>query len=216
MLQFDFKLLDLESSKRQVKMSCSDNGDSALLDLEIVQSTRRKSTHYQAALLEAKMLQKEATKLLKEKRDRVIREGVNEFKDNKTLALHLLKASANRQLEEKREEVNKLREISKIIHTEQKHELDRNLQVFLSLNKEEKGLRKELVEKQHEVDLKEKYLKRMNVVQHHKQRKERAEEQTNFVNTFTQAKNLIEKQMKVGKAIKERKALIQDKKIVIE
>jgi hypothetical protein len=95
MLQFDFKLVELES-KRKVKMSCADNGDSALLDLEIVQSSRRKSTHYQAALLEAKMLQKEATKLLKEKRDRVIRDGVNEFKDNKTLAMHLLKASANR------------------------------------------------------------------------------------------------------------------------
>lgn len=36
MLQFDFKVVELESSKRQVKMSCADNGDSALLDLEIV------------------------------------------------------------------------------------------------------------------------------------------------------------------------------------
>lgn len=56
----------------------------------------------------------------------------------------------------------------------------------------------------------------MSVVQHHRLRKERAEEQTNFVNNFTQAKNLIEKQMKIGKAIKERKALIQDKKEVVE
>jgi hypothetical protein len=50
-------------------------------------------------------------------------------------------------LAEKREEVNKAREISKLIHGEQKDELDRNLQAFLNLNKEEKSLRKELVEK---------------------------------------------------------------------
>ena len=35
--------------------------------------------------------------------------------------------------------------------------------VFLTLNKEEKLLRRELVEKQMEVDFKEKYLKKMNV-----------------------------------------------------
>lgn len=64
----------------------------------------------------------------------------------------------------KREEVNKNREISKIIHNEQKEELDRNLMAFLALNKEEKVLRKELVEKQMEVDYKEKYLKKVNVL----------------------------------------------------
>jgi len=41
--------------------------------------------------------------------------------------------------------------------------LERNLQVFLALNKEERNLRKELVDKQLEVDYKEKYLKKMVV-----------------------------------------------------
>lgn len=70
----------------------------------------------------------------------------------------------------KRDEANKAREISKIIHNEQKEELERNLMAFLTLNKEEKVLRKELVEKQMEVDYKEKYLKKVNVLQMHKNR----------------------------------------------
>ena len=36
--------------------------------------------------------------------------------------------------------------------------------MFLNLNKEEKNLRKELVDKQLEVDYKEKYLKKVNVL----------------------------------------------------
>ena len=99
--------------------------------------------------------------------------------------------------------MNKVRFISKIINTEQKNELQKNLAVFLTLNKEEKLLRRELVEKQMEVDFKEKYLKKMNVVQMHKQRQIKKEEQEKFINSFHQAKNLIEKQMKIGKRIKE-------------
>ena len=76
----------------------------------------------------------------------------------------MVKEQFEKYLEEKREEVNKVREISKIIHCEQKNELQKNLSVFLTLNKEEKLLRRELVEKQMEVDFKEKYLKKMNVI----------------------------------------------------
>ena len=54
-------------------------------------------------------------------------------------------------LEERKMEVMKQRDIEKIIKTEQKQELDRNIQVFLHLNKEEKGLRKELCDKQMEL-----------------------------------------------------------------
>lgn len=50
-------------------------------------------------------------------------------------------------MKEKREEVNKAKEIKKIIQNEQKIELQKNLDMFLNLNKEEKNLRKELVEK---------------------------------------------------------------------
>ena len=54
-------------------------------------------------------------------------------------------------LEERKMEVMKQRDIEKIIKIEQKQELDRNIQVFLHLNKEEKGLRKELCDKQMEL-----------------------------------------------------------------
>jgi len=43
--------------------------------------------------------------------------------------------------------VTKVREITKIIQQEQKGELQKNLNLFLTLNKEEKMLRKELVDK---------------------------------------------------------------------
>lgn len=59
----------------------------------------------------------------------------------------LLEEEIENYISQKREEVNKTREISKIIHNEQKEELERNLNAFLTLNKEEKILRKELVEK---------------------------------------------------------------------
>jgi hypothetical protein len=77
--------------------------------------------------------------------------------------------------------------------------------VFVALNKEERELRKELVEKQLEVEYKEKYIKKMNVLQMHKKRQLKKEEQEKFINAFSQAKNLIEKQMKIGKRIKEKK-----------
>jgi hypothetical protein len=41
---------------------------------------------------------------------------------------------------------------------------------------------------------------------------ERREERLNFINPFMQAKNLIEKQMKIGRKIKEAKALRQIKR----
>lgn len=162
-------------------------------------------------MFETKKLHREAFKLLKERRNRAIMEGVIEFKEEKGRAKELYKQDGEKFMEEKREEVNKIREISKIIHTEQKTELERNLQVFLALNKEEKNLRKELVDKQVEVDYKEKYLKKMSVSQHHRHRKERQEESQSFINGFMQAKNLIEKQMKIGKKIKDLKIMRQEK-----
>ena len=65
--------------------------------------------------------------------------------------------------EEKRMEVSKQNDIKKIIKNEQKQELNKNIEVFLHLNKEEKGLRKELCDKQMELQYKERYLKRVNV-----------------------------------------------------
>jgi len=99
----------------------------------------------------------------------------------------------------------KQRDIKQIIKNEQKAELDRNIQVFLHLNKEEKGLRKELCDKQVELQYKEKYLKRVNVRHQHKVHQMNREERDKFVGSFAQAKNLIEKQMKLGNLIRDQK-----------
>ena len=96
-------------------------------------------------------------------------------------------------LEDKQQEVLKQREIKKMIKGEQKAELDRNIQVFLHLNKEEKGLRKELCDKQIELQFKERYLRRVNVRQQHKNQQMKREERDKFIGSFAQAKNLIEK-----------------------
>lgn len=75
----------------------------------------------------------------------------------------------------------------------------------MHLNKEEKGLRQELCEKQLELQFKEKYLRRVNVRHHHKVLSIKKEEQEKFIGSFAQAKNLIEKQMKLGNFIREQK-----------
>jgi len=49
--------------------------------------------------------------------------------------------------DDRRQEVNKQREIKRIIKSEQSNELTKNLSVFLNLNNEERILRQELVDK---------------------------------------------------------------------
>lgn len=75
----------------------------------------------------------------------------------------------------------------------------------MHLNKEEKGLRRELCDKQVELQYKEKYLKRVNVRHQHKVHQMKREERDKFVGSFAQAKNLIEKQMKLGNLIRDQK-----------
>lgn len=115
-----------------------------------------------------------------------------------------------RQEQELRGEVGKYREIKKIIKEEQANELKKNLQVFVNLNLEEKILRSELMERQSELQLKEKQLKLAGVV--HKQRiaKLKKEEREKFIGSFAQAKNLIDNQLKVGYHIKMQKKLKSD------
>ena len=79
------------------------------------------------------------------------------------------------------------------------------MNVFLHLNKEEKNLRKELIDKYQEVDQKEKVLKKVAVLQQHRTRQVKKEEKEKFINSFVQAKNIIEKQMKIGNRIREKK-----------
>ena len=131
--------------------------------------------------------------------------SVKDFKDQKESQKYQMRTHDERVLEARREDANKVREISKIIQNEQKSELDKNMQIFLHLNREERNLRKELVEKQQEVEYKEKYYRKVLIQEQHKAVQEKREEKLNFINPFMQAKNLIEKQMKIGRKIKEAK-----------
>ena len=132
-----------------------------------------------------------------------IRKKTQEFRELKAE----VKVEVNKEVEaihdEKTQDVVKQRESKKIIKAEQKAELDRNIQVFLHLNKEEKGLRKELCDKQIELQYKEKYLKRVNVRHQAKVHGMKREERDKFIGSFAQAKNLIEKQMKLGNLIRD-------------
>lgn len=111
-----------------------------------------------------------------------------------------------------RQEARKAREIHKIIKEEQSSELAKNLNVFLNLNNEERILRQELVDKQHELQHKEKQLKVANVVHEQKLRVLKREEREKFIGSFAQAKNLIEKQMKIGNHIREKKRVKEENK----
>ena len=73
--------------------------------------------------------------------------SIKDFKDQKESQKYQMRTHEGRVLEARREDANKVREISKIIQNEQKSELDKNMQIFLHLNREERNLRKELVEK---------------------------------------------------------------------
>lgn len=113
-----------------------------------------------------------------------IRKKTQEFRELKAE----VKVEVNKEVEaiheEKTQDVVKQREIKKIIKAEQKAELDRNIQVFLHLNKEEKGLRKELCDKQIELQYKEKYLKRVNVRHQAKVHGMKREERDKFIGSF--------------------------------
>eukprot|EP00347_Sterkiella_histriomuscorum_P006457 403352701 len=204
---FAFKKLQLSTDK-SIMINCKDQFEAQRMDRELMQRESRSLIEQNGdpndlSMYQTRKIQKEAYLILKDRRDVTIKQGVQEFKELKVNQKTLVKEQFDKFIEDKRDEVNKVREISKIIHHEQKNELQKNLTVFLTLNKEEKLLRRELVEKQMEVDFKEKYLKKMNVIQMHKQRQLKKEEQEKFINSFAQAKNLIEKQMKIGKRIKD-------------
>jgi len=141
-----------------------------------------------------------------------IRKKAQEFRQIKTEVKMEVAQEELELLEDKQQEVMKQREIKKIIKNEQKAELDRNIQVFLHLNKEEKGLRKELCEKQIELQFKEKYLRRVGVKHQEKVHDMKKEEREKFVGSFAQAKNLIEKQMKLGNLIRDQKVQLNKNK----
>ena len=90
--------------------------------------------------------------------------------------------------------------------------MNKNLSVFLNLNIEERILREELVNKQSEVQAKEKQLKIANVVHQNKVKNLKREEREKFIGSFVQAKNLIEKQMKIGQHMREKRARFDQNK----
>ena len=92
-----------------------------------------------------------------------------------------------------RQEVAKQREIKRIIKAEQNNELNKNLSVFLNLNNEERTLRQELVDKEHDLSIKEKHYKKANIIHQMRVRHLKREEREKFIGSFSQAKNLIEK-----------------------
>jgi hypothetical protein len=134
------------------------------------------------------------------------------FRQEKQAINELSITEALRQEQELRGEVNKYREIKKIIKEEQVNELKKNLQVFVNLNLEEKILRTELMERQTELQLKEKQLRLAGVVHKQKIAKLKKEEREKFIGSFAQAKNLIDNQLKVGYHIKTQKKLKMDNK----
>ena len=82
--------------------------------------------------------------------------------------------------------------------------------MFLNLNIEERILREELVNKQYELQAKEKQLKIANVVHQNKVRHLKKEEREKFIGSFAQAKNLIEKQMKIGNHMRDVRRIRDD------
>ena len=104
--------------------------------------TRKLNEHHQSLLKEQLWQQKHLeTQICREQKKVFLQESLKE---------HITKVDQVKQ------EVAKQREIKRIIKTEQNNEMTKNLSVFLNLNNEERILRQELVDKQHELQAKEK------------------------------------------------------------
>lgn len=99
--------------------------------------TRKLNEHHQSLLKEQLWQQRHLeTQIYREQKKSFLAESAKE---------QVVKVDSVRQ------EVAKQREIKRIIKTEQNNEMTKNLSVFLNLNNEERILRQELVDKQHEL-----------------------------------------------------------------
>lgn len=101
-------------SKTEVTLSCADQYESKLFDREherVLNGGKRAGlTNFQT-----KQIQKEAFNLLKNRRTQAMKESIQEFKALKDQQKILFSMAQDQEVVEKREEVNKLREITKII-----------------------------------------------------------------------------------------------------
>lgn len=143
-----------------------------------------KDSTKQISLYESKKNNDQHIQTLKQQRFIYQNRETQQFKaekfalQEKTLQLEFEKEIALKQ------EVIRQREIKKIIKQEQASELVKNLSVFVNLNAEERLLRTELVDKQLELQFKEKQLKIANIVHQAKIRALKKEEREKFVGSF--------------------------------
>ena len=142
-----FKALPLDSSKRTATQSFTLPEDLLAFDQELDRKLHG-ANNLGLSVFETKKLHDQAYSLLKQRRTQLLHASVKDFKDQKDAQKQQMLTHEERVLEARREDASKVREISKIIQNEQKTELDKNMQMFLHLNREERNLRKELVEKQ--------------------------------------------------------------------
>ena len=99
--------------------------------------TRKLNEHHQSLMREQLWQQKHMeTQIYREEKKSFISQQQKE---------QLQKVDAVKQ------DVAKQREINRIIKSEQSNEMTKNLSIFLNLNNEERILRQELVDKQHEL-----------------------------------------------------------------
>lgn len=139
---------------RLIHMTIRNEIEERLMDREQIQMATRidvesgaSQTQNGLTLWETRKINEQNLNEMKLRMNEHIRKKTQEFRELKNEVKVEIQKENDMLLEEKRLEATKQREIKKIIKNEQKQELDRNIQVFLHLNKEEKGLRKELCDK---------------------------------------------------------------------
>ena len=115
-----------------------------------------------------------------------------------------------------RMEVGKSQEITRIIKREQDEEHRANLREFTRLNREEKAIRKDLVQRQTALTVRERQYKIEAVVNQQKIGRFKKDERNKFIGSFAQAKNLIENQLKVGFRIKQQKRVRTENRMRVE
>lgn len=207
----DAKTLQHNAKFKSVELS-EDFHETHAVPTAIESRPQSPSMEVRISLFEAKKLNTSHMQTMREQRLQNKQRETQLFRQEKQAINELSITEALRQEQELRGEVGKYREIKKIIKEEQVNELKKNLQVFVNLNLEEKILRTELMERQTELQLKEKQLRLAGVVHKQKIAKLKKEEREKFIGSFAQAKNLIDNQLKVGYHIKTQKKLKMDNK----
>jgi len=143
-------------NEKLIHLTIRDDLEERLMDREQIQLETRQGaesdngaskTQQGLTLWETRKINEQNLNEMKLRMHEHIQKKTQEFRELKEEVKHEVNKENGLVMAEKKQEVTKQRDIKKIIKNEQKAELDRNIQVFLHLNKEEKGLRKELCDK---------------------------------------------------------------------